>query len=187
MGLRETLQNRYPKLRSPPEKNFPDGLVDSAGNKVTDLIETCVSPDIYGEPCHARWVEAPDRDHQTFVMDRNNPVWREYLKAIIRIQIDAGVDGIQLDEAELPITTFQYGGCFCKECMNGFKQYLKDMPAEQLPSELTDANLNNFHYGEWLLEQGFDFKAKREGVPIFWEYHRYQTRQIARYFSVLAD
>ena len=36
------------------------------------------------------------------MMDRNNPVWREYLKAIIRIQIDAGVDGIQLDEAELP-------------------------------------------------------------------------------------
>ena len=42
-------------------------------------------------------------------MDRNNPVWREYLKAVIRIQVDAGVDGIQLDEAELPLGALQYG------------------------------------------------------------------------------
>ncbi|MEO5887353.1 MAG: hypothetical protein ABIQ77_06805, partial [Anaerolineales bacterium] len=104
MGLREFSQNRYPNLWPPLEKYFPNGLIDSDGNKVTDLIETCCSRDIYGEPCHARWVEAPDREHQCYMMDRNNPVWREYLKAVIRIQIDAGVDGIQLDEAELPIT-----------------------------------------------------------------------------------
>ena len=187
MGLREFSQNRYPKLWSPHEKYFPDGLMDSDGNKVTDLIETCVSRDIYEEPCHARWVEAPDREHECFMMDRNNPVWREYLKAIIRIQIDAGVDGIQLDEAELPITTFQYGGCFCKECMKGFKQYLKEMPADQLPPELQDVDLNSFHYGEWLLSKGYDFKTNREETPLFWDYHRYQIRQIFRYFSELAD
>lgn len=187
MGLREFSQNRYPKLWPPLEKYFPEGLVDSDGNKVTDLIETCVSRDIYGEPCHARWVEAPDREHQCFMMDRNNPVWREYLKAIIRIQIDAGVDGIQLDEAELPITTFQYGGCFCRECMKGFKQYLKDVPEDQLPTELRGVDLETFHYGEWLLAQGFDFKTNREETPLFWEYHRYQIRQIFRYFGELAD
>ena len=187
MGLREFAQNRYPNLWPPLEKYFPDGLLDSDGNRVTDLIETCVSRDIHGEPCHARWVECPDREHQCFMMDRNNPVWREYLKAVIRIQIDAGVDGIQLDEAELPITTFQYGGCFCKDCMKGFRQYLKDLPPEQLPGELNGVNLDTFHYGDWLLSQGFDFKTKRESTPLFWEYHRYQTRQIFRYFSELAD
>ena len=187
MGLREFSQNRYPKLWPPLEKYFPEGLVDSEGRKVTDLIETCCSRDIYGEPCHARWVEAPDREHQCFMMDRNNPVWREYLKAVIRIQIDAGVDGIQLDEAELPITSFQYGGCFCKECMKGFRQYLNDLPKEQLPAELHGADLETFHYGEWLLAQGYDFKTNREGSPLFWEYHRFQIRQILRYFSELAD
>jgi hypothetical protein len=187
MGLREFSQNRYPNLWPPLEKYFPNGLFDSDGNKVTDLIETCCSRDIYGKPCHARWVEAPDREHQCYMMDRNNPVWREYLKAVIRIQIDAGVDGIQLDEAELPITSFQYGGCFCKECMKGFRQYLKELPAEQLPGDLRETNLENFHYGEWLLTQGYDFKTNREESPLFWEYHRYQIRQIFRYFSELAD
>lgn len=187
MGLREFSQNRYPSLWPPLEKYFPNGLVDSDGNQVTDLIENCVSRDIRGAALHARWVECTDREHQCYLMDRNNPVWREYLKAIIRIQIDAGVDGIQLDEAELPITSLQYGGCFCKDCMKGFREYLKNLPDEQRPSELGDANLETFHYGEWLLAQGFDFKTKREGAPIFWEYHRFQTRQIARYFAELAD
>jgi hypothetical protein len=187
MGLREFSQNRYPNLWPPIEKYFPDGLIDSDGNKVTDLIENCVSRDIHGVACHARWVECPDREHECYLMDRNNPVWREYLKAIIRIQIDAGVDGIQLDEAELPITSFQYGGCFCKDCMKGFRKYLKDLPDEQFPAELRDVDLENFHYGEWLLGQGYDFKTNRERTPLFWEYHRYQTRQIARYFRELAD
>jgi hypothetical protein len=187
MGLREFSQNRYPKLWPPLENYFPEGLVDSDGNQVTDLIENCVSRDIHGVACHARWVECPDREHECYLMDRNNPVWREYLKAVIRIQIDAGVDGIQLDEAELPITSFQYGGCFCRDCMKGFRQYLKELPKEQLPAEMHEVDLDNFHYGEWLLAKGYDFKSQREATPLFWEYHRYQIRQIARYFSELAD
>ncbi|WP_375433511.1 hypothetical protein, partial [uncultured Friedmanniella sp.] len=88
LGLREFSSNRYPNLWPAFETYFPGGLRNSAGEPVTDLIEECVARDIHGEPCHARWVECPDRDHQCFYMDRNNPVWREYLKAVIRIQVD---------------------------------------------------------------------------------------------------
>ena len=172
LGLREFSQNRYPDLWKPVEHYFPDGLVNSDGERVTDLIEECVSRDIHGNACHARWVEVPDNDQQCYLMDRNNPVWREYLKAVIRIQIDAGVDGIQLDEAETPLTAMQYGGCFCRDCMRGFAEYL---------------GRPGFHYGEWLLERGFDFQSRREESPLFWDYHRYQQAQIARYFAELAD
>jgi hypothetical protein len=106
-------------------------------------------------------------------MDRNNPVWREYLKAVIRIQIDAGVDGVQLDEAELPLTSLQYGGCFCKDCMKGFREWLGESPG--------------FHYGEFLKAQGFDFKERQDESPRFWEYIRFQRAAIARYFGELAD
>jgi hypothetical protein len=187
MGLREFSQNRYPKLWAPLENYFPAGLLDIDGNNVTDLIAECCSRDIYGTPTQARWVECPDREHQCYMMDRNNPVWREYLKAIIRIQIDAGVDGIQLDEAELPITSFQYGGCFCKVCMRGFREYLAALPSGQLPVELAGIDLSTFHYGDWLLAQGYDFKKDREETPLFWEYSRYQNQEIKRNFGELAD
>ncbi len=187
MGLREFGQNRYPKLWAPLEKYFPNGLVNSDGERVTDIMTECASVDIYGQPCHALWVECPDREHYCYTMDRNNPVWREYLKAIIRIQIDAGVDGIQLDEAELPLTTIQYGGCFCKDCMKGFRAYLQALPADQLAAELAGVDLANFHYGTWLLQQGYDFKTRRDESPLYFTYIRYQRGQIKRYFAELCD
>ncbi|CAA9534095.1 MAG: hypothetical protein AVDCRST_MAG73-1215, partial [uncultured Thermomicrobiales bacterium] len=143
--------------------------------------------DIDGVPCHAKWVECPDREHFCYAMDRNNPVWREYLKAVIRIQIDAGVDGVQLDEAELPITSLQYGGCFCKDCLKGFRAYLAALPPEQRSPDLAGVDLAGFHYGAWLRERGHDFKSNRESTPLFWDYLRFQRRAIVRYFGELAD
>jgi hypothetical protein len=187
LGLREFSQNRYPKLWKPFEHYFPGGLQNSDGEPVTDLLEECCSRDIDGAPCHARWVECPDREHYCYTMDRNNPVWREYLKAIIRIQVDAGVDGVQLDEAELPITSLQYGGCFCKDCMKGFRAHLAGLPADRLPAELAGADLGRFHYGEWLRERGYDFRENQEATPLFYEYLRFQRRAITEYFGELAD
>jgi hypothetical protein len=187
IGLREFSQNRYPKLWPPFERYFPGGLVNSDGDVVRDLLEEACSRDIHGVACHARWVECPDRAHYCYLMDRNNPVWREYLKAVIRLQIDAGVDGVQLDEAELPITSLQYGGCFCKDCMKGFRDYLQELPTEQRPTVLEGVNLDTFHYGAWLLASGYDFKSDRESTPLFWDYLRFQRRAIHRYFGELAD
>src|SRR4051794_3781868 len=39
IGLREFTQNRYPNLWPPMEKYFPEGLTNSDGDRVTDLIE----------------------------------------------------------------------------------------------------------------------------------------------------
>ena len=187
LGLREFTQNRYPKLWAPFERYFPDGLRNGDGELVTDLLEDACSRDIHGEPCHAKWVECPDRTHYCYTMDRNNPAWREYLKAIIRIQIDAGVHGVQLDEAELPITSLQYGGCFCRECMRGFREHLQALPDDRRPEALQGVDLASFHYGSWLLERGYDFKTGREQTPLYWEYLRFQRAAITRYFRELAD
>jgi hypothetical protein len=187
IGLREFSRDRYPNLWPPFERYFPGGLVNSAGESVTDLLEECCSRDIHGEPCHAHWVECPDREHFCYTMDRNNPVWREYLKAVIRIQIDARVDGVQLDEAELPLTSLQYGGCFCRDCMAGFREHLSTLPMDALPPDLREADLAAFHYGEWLKGQGYDFKSHREETPLYWEYIRFQRKAITRYFAELAD
>jgi hypothetical protein len=187
LGLREFTQNTYPKLWKPLEHYFPDGLVNSDGEKVTDILEECTSRDIYGAACHSTWVEVPGNHHYAYLMDRNNPVWREYLKAIIRIQIDAGVAGVELDEADLPIFATGYGGCFCKDCMKLFRAYLQELPASEVPEALKDTDLETFHYGSWLLERGYDFKSDRESTPLYWDYIRFQRKTIVGYFAELAD
>jgi hypothetical protein len=184
LGLREFSSNRYPGLWPAFEHYFPGGLTNSAGEPVTDLISECVARDIDQQPCHARWVECPDRDHQCFYMDRNNPVWREYLKAVIRIQIDAGVDGIQLDEAELPLGAMQYGACFCRDCMAGFRAHLQGLSSP--PEQLSGVDLATFHYGDWLLAQGYDFRDRQRESPLFDDYYAYQCSAIATHFAELA-
>jgi hypothetical protein len=187
LGLREFTQNTYPKLWEPLDHYFPEGLVNSDGELVTDILEECVSRDIHGAPIHAKWVEAPDREHFAYLMDRNNPVWREYLKAIIRIQIDAGVAGVQLDEADYPMWAISDGGCFCRDCVKQFRAWLQARPPADLPSALEGTDLATFHYGSWLLERGHDFTANRETTPLFWDWIRFQRDTIAGYFAELSD
>src|SRR5579875_313987 len=187
LGLREFSQDRYPHLWKPFKHYFPEGLRNSEGEEVRDLLEECASRDIYGAALHSTWVECPDRKHYAYLMDRNNPVWREYLKAVIRIQIDAGVAGVELDEADLPMFATGYGGCFCKDCMRLFREYLKELPKDRLPPELDGVDLTTFHYGSWLLDQGYDFKANRESTPLYWEYLRFQRKTVTKYFGELAD
>jgi hypothetical protein len=186
LGMREFWQNRYPKLWPPREKYFPERVVNALGEEVTDILEECAQRNIHGEPCHALWIECPDREHWNWMMDRNNPVWREYLKAVVRIQIDAGVQGVHFDESEVPLTSLQYGGCFCDTCVRGFREYLRELPAEDLPEDLREQELADFHYGRYLLERGFDFRSRLASTPLFHEYTAFQQRNITRYFGELA-
>jgi hypothetical protein len=187
LGMREFWQHRYPNLWPPKEKYFPEPVLDADGREVEDILEECAQRDIHGDALHALWIECPGLDHWNYMMDRNNPVWREYLKAVVRLQVDAGVHGIHFDEAEVPLTSLQYGGCFCDTCMRGFRAYLRDLPDEQLPGELERVDLETFHYGTWLLERGFDFRGNYANTPLFPEYIRFQQGNIREYFAELAE
>ena len=79
-------------------------------------------------------------------------------------------------------TPLQYGGCFCKDCMRGFRAYLQALPADELPANAAGADLDTFHYGEWLLEQGYDFKSNREATPLFWRLPAFPARDHRRLF-----
>ncbi|HEX8135570.1 MAG TPA: hypothetical protein VF880_19335 [Actinomycetes bacterium] len=186
LGIREFWQDRYPRLWPPRSKWFPEPVLNADGEEVIDILEECAQRDIHGRPCHALWIECPDREHWNFMMDRNNPVWRQYLKAIVRLQIDAGCHGIHFDEAEVPITSLQYGGCFCRTCMRGFTGYLRSLPPEELPDELRGQDLSRFHYGRWLLACGYDFKTDQQATPLYAHYLRFQRGNVVRYFTELA-
>jgi hypothetical protein len=71
--------------------------------------------------------------------------------------------------------------------MKGFRAYLQALSPGQLPHELAGLDLESFHYGQWLLQQGYDFKTRRDESPLYFTYIRYQRGQIKRYFAELAD
>jgi hypothetical protein len=105
----------------------------------------------------------------------------------VRLQIDAGVQGVHFDEAEVPLTSLQYGGCFCPTCMRGFREYLQGLPEDERPEDVRKDDLSTFHYGEWLRSRGFDFKGNYASTPLFYDYTAFQQRNVMRYFGELAD
>jgi len=95
------------------------------------------------------------------------------------------VQGVQLDECELPMTSMGAGGCFCKDCMREFTEYLVEQKAKgKLSSEWDDIDVANFNYKEYLLERNSTYP---EGAPFYKEYWEFQVREVEKYFSELAD
>lgn len=185
-GLREFGQDRYPKLfRTSLKDYYPDGIINSDGEVVTDLWEECAARTYTGEAVHAKWVEVKNHTQQCYQTCRNNPVWRDYLKKIMALQIDGGVPGIQLDECELPMTAIGSGGCFCKDCMKQFTQYLREEKAAgRLSAEWDDIDLDTFNYRDYLNEHGYAFP---DNAPFFREYWEFQVRAVRRHFGELVD
>ena len=188
-GLRECTQDKHWEVFGKKLADYyPQGLYNSDGEKVTDLWEECCARTWKGVPVHSDWVEVKGNKQTAYQMCRNNPVWREYLKKIIKIQIDAGVAGIQLDECELPMTSIGAGGCFCKDCMKGFRSYLKELKAKgQLCEAFMDTDLDSFDYGQYLRENGLEYPKYYEDAPLYKYYWEYQLREIKKYFRELVE
>ena len=185
-GLREFSSGRHDGLfRTSLKDYYPDGIINSDGELVTDLWEEVAARTYKGEPVHARWVEVVGQSETCYQTCRNNPVWRNYMKKIIQIQIDAGVAGIQLDEAELPITSLGAGGCFCKDCRKQFTAYLKELRAAgKLSAEYDDIDLETFDYKDFINDNHYDFP---NGAPLFKEYYDFQQRAVKKHFIELVD
>ncbi|MDR1431063.1 MAG: hypothetical protein LBI99_02960 [Propionibacteriaceae bacterium] len=184
VGLREFAADTGPTHWRGFRHYFPAGLVNSKGEEVTDLFEEVASRDLDGNPLHAHWVELGINGQQAHFADRNNPVWREYLKAVIRIQIDAGAAGIQLDETDTPMTAFRYGGCYCKDCMAEFRRYAKTLP--DLPPELVGQDLDTFDYADYLRSLGHRAGENPQAFPLYDVYALSQQSAIVRNFREIA-
>lgn len=185
-GLNEFSAGKFDGLfRTSLKDYYPDGIINSDGEKVTELQEEVAARTFRGEPVHAQWVEVKGHSKTCYQTCRNNPVWRDYLKQIIKLQIDAGVAGIQLDEAELPITSMGAGGCFCKDCKKQFRAYLKEKKENGTLSSLYDGiDLEQFDYQDYLLKQGVDHPNES---PMFRDYYEFQLRAVKKHFTELVD
>jgi len=185
IGMREFGADSGPAGWKPLRHYFPAGLVNSDGEPVTDLWEEVASRDLAGAALHAHWVEVAGAGQSCHFADRNNPVWLEYLKAVVRLQIDAGARAIQLDETDSPMTAFRYGGCFCKDCMKQMRRYLATLPVGQLPAELASLDLETFDYRQWLIDRGFRPGDNPQTFPLYAEYARSQQLAIVSTFAEL--
>jgi hypothetical protein len=186
VGLSAFSRDALPTTWKPFESYFPGGLHNSRGERVDDLFDECCARDIDGAPLRTRWVEFSDVDHECRFMNLNNPVWREYLKAVARAQVDAGVGGIQFDEPDTPIVALLYGGDFSLDTIRGFHEFLD----ETRPADVVHLLESGFDYREWLRARGrrvVDVDGVGDEGALARHYVRYLRVAQSRHFRELAD
>ncbi|AEF83183.1 putative lipoprotein [Leadbettera azotonutricia ZAS-9] len=176
LGMSELSTNRYPKLFDPIEKFFPDGITNSNGEKVKDFLEEFSARTLDNKQILSSWLMVPGHDHRCYSPCANNPSYMTYMKKLLEIMIDAGAGGILLDEYDVQLHVMNNSGCFCKDCIKGFRQYLKDHPCE----EAAGLNLDTFDYRAYLKEKGYtddDLKAQqldaRIEIPLYKQFIKF--------------
>ncbi len=171
VGMRELSTNAYPKIFSPIEKYFPDGLLDYKGNKVGDFLEEFKAVSLEKRNILSAWLMAPGHDHKCYSPCSHKESYLRYMKRDIEMMCDAGAGGLHIDEYDTQKHLLQNAGCFCGECMHKFRAYIT-AHAVPLPPDAGDIAV--FDYGRYLLGKGYrdkDLVASngndRWKVPLF--------------------
>ena len=152
VGMSELSTNKYPKIFDPIEKYFPEGLMDFEGNKVGDFLEEFRSVSLEGRKILSFWLMAPDHDHKCYAPCSNKDSYVAYMKRNIEMMIDAGAGGLHIDEYDTQKHLLSNAGCFCRECMEKFRRYLRRNKVT-LPVDVEE--LDDFDYRSYLLSKGY--------------------------------
>ncbi|WP_010263636.1 hypothetical protein [Treponema primitia] len=152
VGMSELSTNKYPKLFDPIEKFFPNGLLDWQGKKVGDFLQEFKSTSLEGRNILSAWLMAPNHDHKCYSPCCNKESYLTYMKRDVELMIDAGAGGLHIDEYDTQKHILSNAGCFCPECLDKFRRYLKKNNIA-LPADA--GSLDAFDYRKYLLGKGY--------------------------------
>ena len=179
IGMRELSTDRYPAIFPSIRKFFPDGLRDCDGDPIEDFLEGFKVRTLDGRDVRSSWLMVPGHEHVCYTPCGNKRAYMQYLYKEIELMIDAGAPGILIDEYDTQLHAVNNGGCFCRDCMLGFRQWLKEHPCR----EAEGLDLDHFDYGDFLRSKGYHDEdlyssqaERRMAIPLFREFIRYQVK-----------
>ncbi|MEI6147810.1 MAG: alpha-amylase family protein [bacterium] len=190
IGMRELSTDRYPKIFPSIKKFFPKGLKDSDGKPVKDFLAGFMAVTLDGNPIFSKWLMVPGHDHYCYSPCGNKPAFREYVRKEIEIMIDAGAPVVHIDEFDAQLLAAMSGGCFCKDCLKLFREYLKKNPS----AETAGFDLDRFDYRAFLKKKGYTDKDltdpdidKRLAIPLWPSFVRFHIACIEPGVIDIAD
>ncbi len=115
--------------------------------------------------------------------------YNEVVRELGKKYIDYGASEFHFDDADGNMSVFNFStGCFCDDCVNGFKEYLKqNISQEELLSKYNIPDINSFNYKSYLTEKhniatDGDYIAKRGSIPLHTLYYKYQAKGTADFY-----
>lgn len=89
--------------------------------------------DVNGQPVKVPWLT--DQQHKGVPFwwcCTQQPLFRKYLHERVTETIAAGAEGVHIDDHLGTAGGLWLGTCFCDRCVEGFREYLKSLPADEL-------------------------------------------------------
>ena len=135
--------------------------------------------DIAGEPILVQWM----KDHSyrgvpPYWNCANNPRSREFYREVVTTNMEAGYDGLVIEEPRGAAHSVPMGGCFCDYCMEGFRDYLKKKYTREELKERGILSIEDFDYREMVKKVAETREAymkayRKKRIPLredFWDY-----------------
>jgi len=116
-----------------------------------------------------------------YIMNVNEKGWQNFLKSEIQVALDAGADGILLDEIQGHTLYIGYecGGVFNAPDIKGFRKFLKKVYSKKILSTRYGIdNIDSFDYQKYILQNGHrsTWLSEPWEVPLFNEFRLYEIK-----------
>lgn len=155
-----------------------------------DTYEQGLCRDIEGRPVKVPWLT--DHQHEGIPYwwcCTAQPLFREFIRERVVETVRAGADGVHIDDHLGTAGGLWLGLCFCERCVEGFRDYLAALPAEELRRRHI-GNPGAFDYRQemrqWLAE---DAQGRRRAPqhPLWDHWTIYQCRAQAAFMQELRE
>jgi len=155
------------------------GFIDFRPDSFMDA--TCL--DLNGNPLRVPWLfDHEYKGHRAYWWCSNNPDYRAYLRDQVERACLAPIDGLHIDDYSGTSSCSAYnGGCFCRYCMEGFREHLgKQFSQEQL-KDMEIERIDEFDYRQFLKAKGItaeQYRKERHKCALSDVFQQFQNSQM---------
>lgn len=136
-----------------------------------------------------------DPEATQYAYDINHPEWRQYIIEQALAAVDAGADGISIDDVSGNRQWVENGlGSFNPASEAGFRDYLKEKYSVAELNEMGINDINSFDYSVFLIERGWTVNTIRldeypghANFPLYADFSDFQTKATAEFANLIME
>ena len=134
-----------------------------------------------------------DPEASQYAYDINHPGWRQYVIEQVLAAVDAGADGISIDDVNGNRWWVGNGlGSFNPASEEGFRDYLKESYTIAGLREMGIDNIDSFDYSDFLISRGWTVDTIKLGeypghadFPLYADFFEFQARATAEFVNLI--
>ncbi len=148
--------------------------------------------DIEGEPIHVSKPGMGDFASEQYFMNILDPAWQDILLEQAKESIDAGIEGIILEDVQIQSTglIFEQNGSFDPYSLTGFREYLEaNYSTNELEQKFDISNSSAFDFRDYLRSRGLQQTWNKERyppIPITAAFKRFQYQASVEFYNRFA-